>query len=365
MNIHLFRTDDVDGDAFQSLIERSNAPLRHMTILPGDLDPGDVSAIVGDNLEAPERRWLTWGGTEQVLETIRERTGIPSQDEVVLLTPTMNDVNFFVFLMGWNNTYIHTADWQHYTHVEMDVAVAYILARNTLTRGMYDYADERHEALHRKSRGCIMDFCENKSDVELMMRTADACPKCMRRIGQRIKEGHLQGAVAKDCFNLMERSRADLLYFHQFPWTEEPVRLRIEGMLQHIDLVGLGKRVKLPPMQRALYLTFLESPGGIPLSHLPDPEHLSRLTAFYSAISNAGTRQSQAEVVRELAEDVDGKLRQTLSKIRRVFRNELGEEAANQYTIEGDAAGVFGIALDRKYVTWTDRQDRTKGYLDC
>ena len=188
---------------------------------------------------------------------------------------------------------------------------------------------------------------------------------CMKRIGERIESGHLNAEVAKDCFRLMERTRSDLLYVRQFPWTEEPASIRIEGMLQHIDLVGQGRRFKLPPMQRALYLTFLECLNGIPLSHLPDPKHLSRLTAFYSAIAPSGTRQSQAEVVRELAEDVDGKLRQTLSKIRRVFRNELGEEAANQYTIEGDAAGVFGIALDRKYVTWTDRQDRTKGYLDC
>jgi hypothetical protein len=89
------------------------------------------------------------------------------------------------------------------------------------------------------------------------------------------------------------------------------------------------------------------------------------LTAFYSAISNAGTRQSQAEITRELAENIDGKLRQTLSKIRGEFRKVLGEGEAELYTIEGDDEGRFRIALDRNYVTWTDRQDRTKGYLDC
>lgn len=365
MKVHLFRSDDLDGVVFQSLIDRSNAPLRHIEIVNGRLDPEDVSAIIADTLEEPARLWLTWEGVEQVIEIIRERTGIPEQEEVVLLTPTINDVNFFVFLLGGNNTYIHTADWKRFTHADMDVAVAYILARNILTRGMHDFAEERLNALHRKPRGCIMDFCLDKSDVQLMMRTADACPECMKRIGERIKSGHLNIEVVKDCFRLMERTRADLLYVRQFPWTEEPARIRIEGMLQHIDLVGQGKRFKLPPMQRALYLTFLECLNGIPLSHLPDPEHLSRLTAFYSAFAPSGTRQSQAEVARELAEDVDGKLRQTLSKIRRVFRDELGEEEANHYTIEGDAEGIFRIALDRRYVTWTDRHDRPMGYLDC
>lgn len=74
--------------------------------------------------------------------------------------------------------------------------------------------------------------------------------------------------------------------------------------------------------------------------------------------------QSQGQISPEISlRDVDGKLRQTLSKIRGEFRKVLGEGETELYTIEGDAEGVIRIALDRKYVTWTDRKDRTKGYL--
>lgn len=333
-----------------------------MEFLKGQLDPEDISAIVGDHLEPPNRAALGPQGIDTVIEEIRRRTSIPHEQEVVLLTPTPNKINFFALLLDRNNTYIHTANWETYIHAEFDAPVAYILGRNILMRGMYDSAEEGLNNLHRTPRGCISDFCFEKHQIQLLMRTADACPDCMKTISNRIEGGYMKSAVARDCFNLLERTRTDLLYVKQFAWNEEPNRIRIEGLLQQIDLVGEGKRFKLSPIQRALYLTFLECPEGFPLTHLPDEKHISRLRDHYLPLAKTDDIEEQMSVVANLATDDDTR-RQHLSKIRAAFRDILGKEKAPLYTIERDEEGTYKIALDRKYVIWLDRQDRPKGYM--
>ena len=56
--------------------------------------------------------------------------------------------------------------------------------------------------------------------------------------------------------------------------------------------------------------------------------------------------------------DVDGKLQQHLSRIRRAFREALGKEEAKLYYIQGKPAEGYAIALPREHVKWTDRDKR-------
>ena len=112
----------------------------------------------------------------------------------------------------------------------------------------------------------------------------------------------------------------------------------------------------LSPIQRALYHFFLKHPEGVRLVDLRDAHHVAELTRLYEVVATKGNRLEQAETIRAVAEDVEGKMQQHLSRIRRGFRKALGFREAELYTIEGVPAESYRISLDRQYVLWTDRE---------
>ena len=73
-----------------------------------------------------------------------------------------------------------------------------------------------------------------------------------------------------------------------------------------------------------LYHFFLKHPEGVRLVDLRDAHHVAELTQLYQVVATKGNRQEQATPSGAVAEDVEGKLQQHLSRIRRAFRQGLG-----------------------------------------
>lgn len=132
--------------------------------------------------------------------------------------------------------------------------------------------------------------------------------------------------------------------------------MTVSGYNQEVDLPG--KRVKMSPLQRAIYQFFLLHPEGVRLVDLRDAHHLEVLSRLYRVMAIQGTPREQDETIRNVVLDVDGKLQQHLSRIRRAFREALGIEEAKLYYIQGKPAEGYAIALPREHVKWTDRDKR-------
>jgi len=352
LEVFIYRTQDVEEDSFAALLEGANGPLRHLRFSEGPVvsleavtDVVRASANAGGSIE-----------TDAIFECIaqiRKRADLHPDAVVVLLSRMRHAGNWFSLGKG-NSHFIHADDWNLFTATSFRLPVTFLLASNTIMRGMYDTLPELERQAHLEARGCIMDLCMEKKDISLKMRTADACPECMERIRSRIQAGHLDAKVVVDCFRLMDLVRRDLMYRRRWRLDLEPGRLKVSGYAQQLDLPGC--RVHLSPIQRALYHFFLKHPEGVRLVDLRDAHHVAELTRLYEVVATKGDRQEQSVTIRSVAEDVEGKLQQHLSRIRSAFKKVLGFREAGLYTINGVPAEAYGIELDRQYVLWTDRE---------
>ena len=152
----------------------------------------------------------------------------------------------------------------------------------------------------------------------------------------------------------MDRVRRDLMFRRRWRLDLDPGRLTVSGYAQQVDLPSC--RINLSPIQRALYHFFLKHPEGVRLVDLRDAHHVAELTQLYHVVATKGNRQEQATTIRAVVEDLEGKLQQHLSRIRRAFRQALGFREAGLYSIEGVPAEPYRIGLQRQFVLWTDRE---------
>ena len=354
MEVYIYRTTDVDPASFSALLEGANGPLRHLRFEEGPVV--DVETVTGIVRAATDSAGaLSKEAILNCIEALRRLADLRDDAVIVLLSRTPHDARWFSIGEG-NAHYVHADDWNLFTATSFRLPVTFLLASNVIMRGMYDTLDELVRRAHDEPRGCILDLCMEKQDISLKMRTADACPECMARIRSRVRLGHLDADVVIDCFRLMDKVRRDLMYRRRWRLHDQPGVLSITGYNQQVDLPG--KRVRMSPIQRALYQFFLLHPGGVRLVDLRDDHHLKVLFRLYRVMARNGTPIEQDETIRNVVLDVDGKLQQHLSRIRRAFREALGQDEAKLYFIQGRPAERYTIALPREHVDWTDRDER-------
>ena len=111
--------------------------------------------------------------------------------------------------------------------------------------------------------------------------------------------------------------------------------------------------VKMPALCKALYVFFLLHPDGVPLSHLND--HKEELYNIYRQISSYSDDDLLREAIDNLTNFVGATMNVNLSRIRKAFRDLIGDEAA-VYLIKGEKGGRKIIHLDRSLVIFEDRQ---------
>ena len=352
MEVYIYRTADVDPDAFGALLEGANGPLRHLRFSQGPLVTVEaVTDLVRGACNGAGS--LSKDAIFDTIGKIRKLADLSENAVIVLLSRTPHEGNWFS-IGERNSHYMHADDWGLFTATSFRLPVTFLLASNMIMRGMYDSLEELVHRAHHEPRGCILDLCEEKAEISLKMRTADACQECMGRIKSRITMGHLDPKVVIDCFRLMDKVRRDLMFRRRWRLNPEPGRLTISGAAQEVDLPSM--RISLSPIQRALYQFFLLHPDGVRLVDLPDAHHLRTLTDLYLPIATTGdTRADQERTIRRVAENTDGRLGQHLSVIRRKFREALGFDDAEPYLVNGRPGECFGIPLSRKYVNWIDR----------
>lgn len=111
--------------------------------------------------------------------------------------------------------------------------------------------------------------------------------------------------------------------------------------------------VKMPAICKALYVFFLLHPDGMMLSHLND--HKEELYRIYRQISAYSDDDQLRRAIDNLTNYVGATMNTNLSRIRKAFRDLIGDEAAI-YLIKGEKGGRKTIHLDRSLVVFEDRK---------
>lgn len=292
---------------------------------------------------------LTWKKFFDEAEEYRTKNDLGKDEFVVILTDLGNEENWFSApdSKGKRNIFVQTSGWGFYLEDESTFPVSSQILSNVLRFFMADGWGDFHSLIHLTPRGCMNDFCADKHDVIMHLRTADLCGDCIRRIADR----KVDAALMSQAFEILESVRRNVLFRERLNLTHQPSRIRISGRKYNIDFPDLpNSELKLTPLEKTVYLLFLKHPEGILFNNLSD--HREEVRRLYQQLNPNLELQKLEESVEALVAPLSQSLSEKIAKIKSKLNNLLGPRLAEYYVISGGSSQVRKIGVDRALVEW-------------
>ena len=291
-----------------------------------------------------------WDEFFSVCKLWRDKNNISQDDYVFLLTKYSNTEDYF----SWTDKqlgdyFIHAPELSKYFYNKENAhyAIAYEIVASILRSLMYDTQEQLLEAAHQKARGCIMDYCDDKEDITLKMRTGDVCYDCVRRIKGREINPTFLGSI----FSLLEQIRLGLMFRERNDIIEfqSPLRIEFGRNRPKFKLVDLNNlEMNFDGIQTLLYLLILKN-KGIVLSKFM--EHEDEVRFYYKKIKNGNITDKELNLSVKTWVDPDNSkvIVQNISKMNKKINTLLGNGLSKHYRIDLKN-GSYNILLNRNLV---------------
>jgi hypothetical protein len=298
------------------------------------LDDKDTDAW--DRVPIPEESEVAeWEALFNFCRVYRIQYDLGDDEHVLLLTPWYNDKNWFAASDKHSrNHFVHIADWSYFLGEGIDAL--YPVAYEVMITVLHKLVSEKQgfelrHLVHMKPKGCVSDFCADKTEVMLKMRTADICPKCIKKLD----ESGIDKTIVKQVLEVLDDIRSAMTFRSRAEYFQTPSRLEIRGHMCKLYLTDLGNfEVRLTPRQRAIYMVYLNHPEGIAVAELPD--HREELARYYGRLANVSDQKHIDRALENLLDIFSGTLSTEFSRIRAAFRMAAGKDMAKHYVIDGD-----------------------------
>ena len=291
------------------------------------------------------RKAMRWRDLFSHVEEFRVEYGVPEREFAILLTPTANLKNWFALLDEEKpfNGFIHTDEWEHFIPCDPAFPIAFEVVALSLQKYIFENYAQILERTHEQAIGCVSDLCMKKSEIILKMRTADVCANCMERLEQSLSLPEIHHALA-----VMESLRVKMLFAQNFRQNSPPskIQIRRNGKIYLSDYSNL--EIKLPTLEKTLYILFLKHPEGIYISSLS--EHRQEFYDIYARLSNRGLMEDMRKRIDDMTNVLRDLTSVKISRIKKAFTDALGNALAEHYIIQGDNAERKSVRLDRRLV---------------
>ena len=137
---------------------------------------------------------------------------------VYLLTHSRNEFNWFA---AENETdmrsgFGHVDDFSWITTAPASAISAHYLLKGIFNALLHEAGVDWRALWHSESRGCLFDFCEQKADLGLKLRTGDICGDCLTVL----RDARIPEALLKQAANVMDAQRRRAVNTVQFFETE-------------------------------------------------------------------------------------------------------------------------------------------------
>lgn len=378
MNIHLIPDETLDEELYTRVlsllqavpgVNKYYATGRGKLMLPEDMREDQeipdkdffekqrfsysMSTADMNEIEPTRRTWsfphnrkaMRWRDLFSHVEEFRERYNVPEQDFAILLTPTANLKNWFALLDEAKpfNGFIHTDEWEHYIPCDPAFPIAFEVVALSLQKNIFESYSQIRERTHMQAIGCVSDLCMKKSEIILKMRTADVCANCMQQLEQSLSLPEIHHALA-----VMESLRVKMLFAQNFRQSSPPskIQIRRNGRIYLSDYSNL--EIKMPALEKALYILFLRHPEGIYISSLN--EYRPELYDIYARLSSRGMVEDMRKRIDDMTNVLRDQASVKISRIKKAFTDALGNALAQHYIIQGDNAERKSIKLERHLV---------------
>ncbi len=293
-----------------------------------------------------KKSYYEWNAFFEVIQEYRNNNGVKDDELIFLLTNEYNEKNWFAFMDdSFKNFFIHTADWPWFFGMNTDIRfpISYEVAALILRSMMYRNQREIIEGFHLSALGCVNDFCQDKKEITLKMRTADVCEECMNLISERDLPPHYLNQL----FSIFDGIRSNLMFRKRAGVVFKDSRIKPDLESKKIYFIDFGNlAVRLNPKEISLYLLFIKYPDGIALNSLSD--YQIELLQYYRQVSGRASLIEMQNTIKLLSNYLEGELNTTISRIKNKLKKELGDSMAQNYFIQLLPNGVHGIPLNRE-----------------
>ena len=250
---------------------------------------------------------------------------------------------------GRRNFFIQTSGWHKFVEVESVYPVIYELVTIPLMVEIGGDLDGVVAMAH-PSRGCPFDFCKNKSEVQLRLRTADLCQECKNVM---VEKG-LKSDLARQIFELMDAVRARVLFRSRLEILQgiSPLNVKTKNKKQLV-FTGYGVDPVAPsPIGMTLYLLFLRHPEGISLRYRE--RYKDDISKIYGKFSN-DDEQEKINTVDDLTNRAKTSLSWNIKKVNDDIIHQLGGKVAEKYIIHREKRKTAGGAIKYTHFIRIDR----------
>jgi hypothetical protein len=242
------------------------------------------------------------------------------------------------------NFFVQTSGWDNLVEGDSCYPVIYELATIPLYTLTCENLEEVEQRAHRQPRGCPFDFCRNKNEVLLRLRTGDICSECRDIMEQK----NVDPAVSKQIFKILDNIRSQMLFREQSGIIKELSPLAIDTFNHKLKVPDfLNNSVILSPMEMAVYLFFIRHTDGVAFRHMQ--RHEEELRKIYSDHCGSDYVIINTRVNNIITNNKD-LLSQLISKINNKIANIVPPGIKEIYQITGEAGEKRLIKLDRSLV---------------
>ena len=169
----------------------------------------------------------------------------------------------------------------------------------------------------------------------------------------KIKKNAVPLPILRYTFEVLEDIRKQLLVKERYGMLTPKGTLLIKGYQKHIIIPEMGMlKINLTPLERAVYLLFLNHAEGIRLSEMS--QYKTELTDLVKRLSRSDNPTDISYSIDALCLPDSNSLSEKLARIRNKFNKHLGEEMAAQYIVSGPNGGLKRINLDREHLSIMD-----------
>jgi hypothetical protein len=299
-------------------------------------------------------------------EEFRRLHDLGNNEYVVVLSDHGNTKNWFsaADYGGNKNAFVHCEEWKYFLRgSDVRYPIAYQVAITVLNHHWLKNSDELKQKVHglqpgdELPRGCMNDFCRNKEEVHLKMRTGDICEDCLNDF---IETG-VDKILIRHVLEILGSISSFMRFSNKWLVDVEPPKLSIEGQKLNFSFKELGDLTLssslLPLQSRVLYMLLYDlQKKGNPIglnNFLYDKEFMEEFKLAYldawgydkyfeHTPDTLKKVNKLTQSIDDLFENNGAGISRLKGNINKAFVNALGPVLAEYYSIQNIYIKDFG-----------------------
>ncbi|MCC5935038.1 MAG: hypothetical protein JJU35_12405 [Balneolales bacterium] len=361
----VFRFHNVSTEGLSAVLDKAKNTGEKNELSPEELEwiepsyPSDLDSLLVEEQTIfqklpPPRPAVSWEDLFDFIQQVRPMRDIPQNELAILLTPSANENNWFSSFRSSPapEGFVQTTDWEFFMRAPRWFPVAHEIWTLILQLKGFGSLRNTLRYAHKSAVGCLNDFCEEKSDIHIKLRTADICDACLEVMLRRDLTQELLAAATP----ALEKIRLQSKFLQQrFAEAEaSPLFIDEKGVLHFENYQQLSCR--LAPVEKAVYLFFLLHPEGTRLNELSD--YKQEILDLYLCIRNQDI-SAAVEVVRKLVNPLNNSANEKISRINAKLEQLLCLPGRYEHYQITHTSGTYAIPLVPEKIRLHARWDLT------